>query len=103
MLKRLDQFSEPFDEQNRVLLFDEIDRLDKIDEASLVPVTRTAVRLVEATRGVTAAAMRSQEYLAFSSATPAAMATPRAWPSYPTGGGWSPAAPTASCACGTNG
>jgi hypothetical protein len=40
-------------------LFDEMDRMDKIDEASLVPVTRTAVRLVESTRGISAAAMRS--------------------------------------------
>ena len=40
-------------------LFDEIDRMDKIDEASLVPVTRATVRLVESTRGVTATAMRS--------------------------------------------
>lgn len=40
-------------------LFDEMDRMDKIDEASLVPVTRTAVRLVESTKGVSAAAMRS--------------------------------------------
>ena len=39
-------------------LFDEIDRMDKIDEASLVPVTRVAVRLVESTQGVSAAAMR---------------------------------------------
>jgi hypothetical protein len=40
-------------------LFDEIDRMDKIDEASLVPVTRAAVRLVESTKGISAAAMRS--------------------------------------------
>jgi hypothetical protein len=40
-------------------LFDEIDRMDKIDEASLVPVTRVAVRLVESTQGVSAATMRS--------------------------------------------
>ena len=40
-------------------LFDEIDQMDKIDEASLVPVTRATVRLVESTRDVTAAAMRS--------------------------------------------
>jgi hypothetical protein len=40
-------------------LFDEMDRMDKIDEASLVPVTRAAIRLVESTQGVSAAAMRS--------------------------------------------
>ena len=40
-------------------LFDEIDRMDKIDGASLVPVTRAAVRLVESTKGVSAASMRS--------------------------------------------
>lgn len=40
-------------------LFDEIDNMDKIDAASLVPVTRATVRLVEATRGVSAAAMRA--------------------------------------------
>ncbi len=40
-------------------LFDEIDRMDKIHEASLVPVTRATVRLVESTRGVSAATMRS--------------------------------------------
>ncbi len=40
-------------------LFDEMDRMDKIDVASLVPVTRVAVRLVESTKGISAAAMRS--------------------------------------------
>jgi hypothetical protein len=40
-------------------LFDSQDTLDKIHRPSLVPVTRAAVRLVEATAGVTAAEMRS--------------------------------------------
>jgi len=40
-------------------LFDEIDRMDKIHEASLVPVTRATIRLIESTQGVSAAAMRS--------------------------------------------
>jgi hypothetical protein len=39
-------------------LFDAMDDLDKIDRASLVPVTRAAIRLVESTRGVSAAEMR---------------------------------------------
>ena len=38
---------------------DEMDRMDKIHEASLVPVTRATVRLVESTRAVSAAAMRT--------------------------------------------
>ena len=40
-------------------LFDAIDTLDKIDKKNLVPLTRAAIRIVEATRGVTAAQMRS--------------------------------------------
>jgi hypothetical protein len=39
-------------------LFDSIDTLDKIHEPSLVPVTRATIRLVESTRGVSAAEMR---------------------------------------------
>jgi hypothetical protein len=40
-------------------LFDEIDRLDKVDRDSLVPLTRAAIRIVDSTRGISAAAMRS--------------------------------------------
>lgn len=40
-------------------LFDEMDTLDKIHRPSLVPVTRAAARIVHATAGVSAAAMRS--------------------------------------------
>jgi hypothetical protein len=39
-------------------LFDAIDTLDKIHRPSLAPVTRAAVRIVESTAGVSAAAMR---------------------------------------------
>jgi len=39
-------------------LFDEQDTLDKIDQDSLVPLTRATIRVVESTRGVTASAMR---------------------------------------------
>ena len=39
-------------------LFDAMDKLDKVDRASLVPITRAAIRIVEATAGVSAAAMR---------------------------------------------
>jgi hypothetical protein len=39
-------------------LFDAIDTLDKIHRQSLVPVTRAAIRIIGATRGVSAAAMR---------------------------------------------
>jgi hypothetical protein len=39
-------------------LFDEMDTLDKIHRPSLVPVTRAAIRIVESTEGVSAAAMR---------------------------------------------
>jgi peptidase M28-like protein len=41
-------------------LFDAMDTLDKIHRASLVPVTRAAVRIIESTSGVSAAAMRSK-------------------------------------------
>ncbi len=40
-------------------LFDAIDRLDKIDRKHLVPLTRAVVRIVESTRGVSAAEMRA--------------------------------------------
>jgi hypothetical protein len=40
-------------------LFDAIDTLDKIHRPSLVPITRAAIRIIESTRGVTAAAMRT--------------------------------------------
>jgi hypothetical protein len=39
-------------------LFDELDRPDKIDQEGLVPLTRATIRIVESTRGVSAAAMR---------------------------------------------
>jgi hypothetical protein len=39
-------------------LFDSMDTLDKIDQDSLVPLTRATIRIVESTRGVSAAAMR---------------------------------------------
>lgn len=32
---------------------------DKVDAASLIPVTRAAIRVIESTRGVSAAAMRA--------------------------------------------
>lgn len=40
-------------------LFDAMDTMDKIHRASLVPVTRAAVRIIESTAGVSAAAMRA--------------------------------------------
>jgi hypothetical protein len=40
-------------------LFDSIDTLDKIDGDSLVPVTRAAIRIIESTSGISAAAMRA--------------------------------------------
>jgi VCBS repeat-containing protein len=39
-------------------LFDEQDTLDKVDRDALLPLTRATVRMVESTRGVSAAAMR---------------------------------------------
>jgi hypothetical protein len=39
-------------------LFDAMDTLDKIHRASLVPITRAAIRIVASTAGVSAAAMR---------------------------------------------
>jgi hypothetical protein len=40
-------------------LFDAMDTLDKIHRPSLVPVTRAAIRIIESTAGVSAAAMRA--------------------------------------------
>ncbi len=40
-------------------LFDRMDNPDKIDAPSLVPLTRAAARIIESTRGVSAAAMRA--------------------------------------------
>ena len=40
-------------------LLDAMDTLDKIDRPGLVPLTRAAIRIIESTRGVTAAAMRA--------------------------------------------
>jgi hypothetical protein len=40
-------------------LFDSMDRLDKIDAPSLVPVTRAAIRIIESTAGISAASMRA--------------------------------------------
>ena len=40
-------------------LFDSQDTPDKIHEASLVPVTRAAIRIIDATAGKTAEQMRS--------------------------------------------
>jgi hypothetical protein len=40
-------------------LFDASDTLDKIHRPTLVPLTRAAIRIVESTRGVSAAAMRA--------------------------------------------
>lgn len=40
-------------------LFDAMDTMDKVHKPSLVPVTRAAIRLIDATAGISAAAMRS--------------------------------------------
>jgi hypothetical protein len=40
-------------------LFDSMDTLDKIDRASLRPVTRAAIRIIRSTRDISAAAMRA--------------------------------------------
>jgi len=40
-------------------LFDAMDTIDKVDRSALVPLTRAAIRIVESTRGITAAQMRS--------------------------------------------
>jgi len=42
-------------------LFDAMDTMDKIHRPSLAPITRAAIRIVESTRGVSAAAMRAGE------------------------------------------
>ena len=39
-------------------LFDPADTLDKVDTAHLVPLTRAAIRIIDATRGVSPTAMR---------------------------------------------
>ena len=40
-------------------LFDAMDTLDKIDQSNLVPLTRATIRIVDSTRGVSAADMRA--------------------------------------------
>lgn len=40
-------------------LFDAMDTMDKIHRPTLVPLTRAAIRIVESTAGVSAAAMRT--------------------------------------------
>jgi hypothetical protein len=40
-------------------LFDAMDTMDKIHRPSLVPITRAAIRIIESTAGVSAAAMRA--------------------------------------------
>jgi hypothetical protein len=40
-------------------LFDEMDTLDKIDEDNLVPLTRATIRIVDSTKGMTAAEFRA--------------------------------------------
>ncbi len=40
-------------------LFDSMDTLDKIDQENLVPLTRATIRIVESTRGISAADMRA--------------------------------------------
>jgi hypothetical protein len=40
-------------------LFDEADTLDKVDVDGLVPLTRATIRILNATRGTSAAAMRA--------------------------------------------
>jgi Peptidase family M28 len=42
-------------------LFDAMDTLDKIHRSSLVPITRAAIRIVNSTAGVSAAAMRTTQ------------------------------------------
>ena len=42
-------------------LFDEMDTLDKIDREHLVPITRAVIRIVDSTRGVSAAQMRDAQ------------------------------------------
>ena len=40
-------------------LFDSRDTIDKVHEPSLEPVTRAAIRIIESTRGISAAEMRA--------------------------------------------
>jgi hypothetical protein len=40
-------------------LFDAMDTLDKIDQDHLMPLTRATIRIVESTRGISAADMRA--------------------------------------------
>jgi hypothetical protein len=40
-------------------LFDRMDNVDKIDAASLLPMTRAAIRIIESTGNISAAAMRA--------------------------------------------
>lgn len=40
-------------------LFDALDTLDKVDRTSLLPISRAAIRIIESTANVTAAAMRA--------------------------------------------
>jgi hypothetical protein len=47
-------------------LFDKMDTPDKIDQDSLVPLTRATIRIVESTRGISAADMRSADLAPFS-------------------------------------
>ncbi|WP_045875343.1 M28 family peptidase [Pseudofrankia sp. DC12] len=41
-------------------LFDEADTLDKVDQDSLLPITRAVIRILDATRAMTAAGLRAQ-------------------------------------------
>ena len=43
-----------------VYLFDQQDTLDKVDEESLVPLTRATIRIVNALQGYTAAELRPE-------------------------------------------
>lgn len=43
-------------------LFDPADTIEMVHEPSLVPLTRAAVRIIEATRDHTAAGLRATEY-----------------------------------------
>jgi hypothetical protein len=42
-------------------MLDEIDTLDKVDRANLVPLTRATIQIIESTRGVSAATMRQRD------------------------------------------
>jgi hypothetical protein len=43
-------------------LFDAMDTLDKVHRPSLVPISRAAIRIVNSTAGVSAAAMRAMQH-----------------------------------------